>query len=512
MKKINLRTVIGCAAAAAMMAQTVVPVMASEEDGPDLSEHVTLVMYLYGGDGVANKDILAEINKKLTEDINAEIELKYIDWGDIGTKYPLLWAAGEEFDMAYSSLSATIPFYTLAKQGSLYDITDLLDCVPTLKERVPEGSWTAVSSGDRIYGVPTLGAGFNSYCYVYNKANCEEWGIDNVTDIASMEAYCDASVEHGMYPFNGGSEISMDFYKMLVDTTGNWVAAPGISTDEMYLVTTDYHDYTAVIHPAFTDEFADFVRMLDKWDEKGYWPTDILSASIGDKENYKSGLSTSYITHMGDWTGNYTAVHGALENQDIDAWYFAEDNNKIMQASPSQDITVINSNSRYPERCLMAIEKFMTDESYYRLWQYGIEGRQYEIVDGYVQKPEGYDESVDAGGFSAWAFSNTEFKIPSRSEHPSRYEKLADWSPAENHINDPYTGFSFDSTNVSAELSAISTVNSTLGVQLMLGKTDDVEAAIEEYRNQLTAAGIDTVLEELKSQLAEFTPLYDYSE
>jgi len=41
----------------------------------------------------------------------------------------------------------------------------------------------------------------------------------------------------------------------------------------------------------------------------------------------------------------------------------------------------------------------------------------------------------------------------------------------------------------------------------MLGKTDDVAAGIEEYRSQLKKAGIDTVIEELKSQLASFTPV-----
>ena len=472
----------------------------------DLSEHVTLVFYLYGSAGVANESILAEINRKLTEDINTSIEVKYIDWGDIGTKYPLIWASGEEFDMAYASVNTAVPFYTLAKQGSLYDITSIIDqYATTLKERVPETSWAATSSDGNIYGVPTLGNGYNSTGFVYNKANCEKWGISEVTDLESMIAYLDAAVANGIYPINGNSDIAMDFYKMLVDITGNWVTSPGISTEEMYLVTRDYNDINDVIHPAFTDEFAEFVTMLDEWDEKGYWPQDILSSTTGDKELYKNGKSASYLTHMGDWTGNYTGVHGNLADQDIDAWYFAEDNNKVMQSSPAQDITVVNADSKYPERCVLAIEKFLTDESYYDLWQYGIEGTQYVVKDGYLEKPEGFDETVDAGGFSAWAFSNTEFKIPLRTEHPSRYVKLDEWN--ENHLNDPYTGFSFDSSVVSTELSAISNVNSTLGIQLMLGKTDDVKAAIEEYRSQLKKAGIDTVIEELKKQLSEFTPI-----
>jgi len=478
----------------------------SQAGGTDLSEHVTLSFYLYGSPGVANADILKEINNKLTADINTSIEVKYIDWGDINTKYPLLWASGEEFDMAYASVNTAVPFYTLAKQGSLYNISGLLDsCAPVLKEKIDAAGWAAASTTDGIFGVPSLGAGYNTYGFVYNKANCSAWGISEVTDLASMEAYCDASVANGIYPINGNSEVAMDFYRMLEGMTGNWVPAPGIATSEMYLVCTDYNDYQEVIHPAFTDEFEEFVILLDEWAKKGYWPTDILSASTGDKEMYKNGQCSSYITHMADWTGNYTAIHGQLPDQDIDAWYFAEDHDKVLKSSPAQDLTVINVNSKYPERCLMAIEKFMTDESYYRLWQNGIEGRQYEIVDGYLEKPASYSEDVDGGGFAAWALSNNEYKIPLRVEHPSRYEKLEEWGA--DHINDPYIGFSFDDANVKAELSAISNVNSTLGIQLMLGKTDDVHTALQQYREQLTSAGIDTVIEELKTQLQAFVPV-----
>lgn len=469
----------------------------------DLTEHVTLSFYLYGSPGVANDDILAEINKKLTEDINTSIEIKYIDWGDIGTKYPLLWASGETFDMAYASVNTAVPFPTLAKQGSLYDISGILDCVPVLKETIAEDKWASTSSGEGIYGVPTLGAGFDSYGFVYNKANCEKWGIEPVTDLNSMIAYCDAAVENGVYPFNGNAEIHMDFYKMFIETTGNWVAAPGISTSELHLITKDFNDCKKeIVHPAFTDEFEAFVKMMDEWSKKGYWPKDILSASTGDKEMYKNGQSVSYITHMGDWTGNYTAIHGQLPDQDVDCWYFAEDHNKVKRNSSAQDITVINANSAYPERCLMVVEKLMTDESYYRLFQYGIEGRQYEVVDGFIEKPEGFDEKVDGGGFAGWALTNTEFKLPLKTEHPSRYDKVEQWT--KESIADPFEGFSFDPANVTSEIASISNVNSTLGIQLMLGKTENVETALQQYRDQLTQAGIDSVIEELNKQLADF--------
>jgi putative aldouronate transport system substrate-binding protein len=48
-------------------------------------------------------------------------------------------------------------------------------------------------------------------------------------------------------------------------------------------------------------------------------------------------------------------------------------------------------------------------------------------------------------------------------------------------------------------------VNSQLGIQIMLGKTGDPRAAVTQYRNQLTQAGIDRLIGEVKNQLANFT-------
>ena len=169
-----------------------------------------------------------------------------------------------------------------------------------------------------------------------------------------------------------------------------------------------------------------------------------------------------------------------------------------------ENSTVISMTSKNPERALMAIEKFMTDESYYNLIQYGIEGRQYEVIDGVVEKPATFDSAVDGGGFSVWSLRSDKFNIPYASEDPRRYELNEEWS--KNAIDNPYVGFNFDNSKVTTELAAISNVNAQLGIQILLGKTTmDPKEAVAEYRNQLQKAGVDTVIEEVKSQLAEFS-------
>lgn len=476
-------------------------------NGVDLSEEVNLIYYLWGGEGVANKNILAEINKKLKADLNTTIEIKYIDWGDINTKYPLLFASGEKFDMAHASPNATIPYSTLANQDALVDISSMLDTyAPALKAEIPESVWASSKVNGKIYGVPTLYSEFTPSGFVTRRDLAEKYGVTKVDSIKAMEQYMDAAKADGIVPLNGSATLSMDLYRLFIDTTSTWLSeAPGISTSEMFLAAKSAEGYTDVFHPAFTAEFEEFAVKMREWSDRGYWAKDALSSQQSAKDNFLNGLSASYITHMADWSGTYGTTNEKLKVE-TDFYTFAEDSGKIKRKMGVENSTVISASSEHPERALMVIEKFMTDESYYRLIQYGIEGVQYEVADGVAKKPEGFDAEKDGGGFSVWSLRNDKYNIPYASEDPRRYELNEKWNKTA--IDNPYVGFNFDTSNVTAEIASISNVNSQLGIQIMLGKTtQDPKAAVAEYRSQLEKAGINKVIEEVKSQLAEFTPV-----
>jgi putative aldouronate transport system substrate-binding protein len=475
--------------------------------GAGASGTVNLVYYLWGSEGPANRDILGAVNEKLRADINATVEVKYIDWPETSTRYPLLFASGEPFDMSHGGPGTSAPYYTLAAQGVLADITDLLDtAAPALKSAIPQETWNGTKFAGRIYGVPTLYSEFVTYGFVHSRNLRAKYGLDDIRSIEDMEAYMDAVVKNERFPPLNGSANDVNYlYHMMVALTGQWIGAPGIPQTLGYLVSTSPQNYRDIVHPAFTKEFEDWAVRMHRWNANGYWPRDILSAQISAKDNFNNGNSGSFITHQPDWTGNFGALARTQPGVETDFWCFAEGNHKIVRTMGVENSTLISVNSKNVERALMAIEKFMTEKDYYELIQYGIRGRQYEVRNGLLVQPAGFDSNVDGGGFAAWALRNDKFNIPQASEDPRRYLLNAAWDAVA--INNPFIGFSFNSNNVSTELSAISSVNSELGVQIMFGKTSDPAAAVERYRAQLTRAGIERVIAELKSQLAGFTPV-----
>jgi putative aldouronate transport system substrate-binding protein len=480
----------------------------SSDTGVDTSKEAKLVYYLWGSEGVANKDILGEINKKLKADLNATIEVKYIDWPDTATKYPLLFASGEEFDMSHASPGAPVSYFTLASQGALVDINDMLDKVaPKLKAEIPASVWENTKYKGQIYGVPSLYSEFTPAGYAYSSELLKKYGMEKITSLDDMTEYMDNVVANESFPaLNGKAEDAQNMYRMLVDTTEMWIDAPGISFNELNLVTKSPEDYKTVFHPALTQEFEDWAVKMREWADKGYWEKDILSSSLGGKDNFRAANSAGYMTHAQDWIGQYGADLKAQPESDPYFFTFAEANKKIKRKMGVDNSTVISTNSSNPERSLMVIEKFMTDESYYNLIQYGIEGKQYIIEDGVKKTPPGFDEKTDGGGFSAWSLRNDKFVVPSDTENPIRNSLFAEWDQVA--IDDPYNGFSFDPSNVTTEIASISNVNSQLGIQLMLGKTSKApKEAVADYRSQLEKAGIDKVIAEVEKQLAEFVPV-----
>jgi putative aldouronate transport system substrate-binding protein len=469
------------------------------------SKEVNVSMYLLGGEGLANKDAVAKINEILKKDINTTLTIKYIDWADITTKYPLLFASGEDFDLSYVSSNGAVPYSALAKQGSLMDITPLLDKVPTLKAAIPQEKWDQVKVNGKIYGIPNLYTEFIPYGFVSRDDLLKKYDLKPVTSISTMEAYMDAVVKNEKFaPLNGGPNDAQNLYNLFVGTTGKWLRAPGIPESDTYLVTKSASDYKTVMHPAFTQEFEDWAVKMHDWANKGYWPKDILSAQRGAKDNFTNGLSGSYITHMADWTGNYGPTLKTMPDVTTSFWCPSQDNGKILKTTANQNATGISINSKNPERALMVLEKLMTDETCYDLIQYGIKGRNYDLKDGKVIEAPTYDKDKDAIGFSGWSLRNDKFNIPYASEDPRRYTLNKDWEKIA--IDNPYATFNFDPSKVTTELSAIANANSTLGIQIMLGKTqDDPKKAVEQYRKQLTQAGIDKVIAEVNAQLQNYT-------
>ena len=138
----------------------------AEEAGPDISEEVTLVMYLIGDRPADNDEVFAKINERLKAEINATIDVKFMSWGEYEQKYPLIFASGEDWDIIYT---ADWCFYNAqaTKQG-FYEITQeaLETYAPMSAETMYPEAWEQAKVDDKVYMLPMNYKEITAYVYM----------------------------------------------------------------------------------------------------------------------------------------------------------------------------------------------------------------------------------------------------------------------------------------------------------------------------------------------------------
>ncbi len=153
------------------------------------------------------------------------------------------------------------------------------------------------------------------------------------------------------------------------------------------------------------------------------------------------------------------------------------------------------------------MEEIRQNKQFYHLLNYGIEGVQYDLVDGMRVRPANYNQEKHGYYSDLWGGRVDKFEIPSDTIYAD-YQDIFDEYKTYS-VPDPYGRFQFDLKPVQAEMAAISNVTYSLGPAIAYGKAGDPEKAVEDYRAKLKKAGIDKVLAELNRQLADYKAMME---
>lgn len=474
-----------------------------ETQGVDTSEKVDLVFYLLY-EAPTDTAPLEEASKLLEEKCNASVEFKYT--GLEGQAYQLLFTSGEEFDLVYVG---TDNYSKLAKDGALVDLKDMLETyAPQTMERTPEDMWKSATINGGIYAVPCRFTEYIPTSIVYRGDLLEKYGMDEIDSLEDLEEYFDNVLANEdiipFTPYPGWQGYYMQ--DMFLGLTDGWLPMEMVGMGGIQVACESKDNPKEIFYPAFTDEFVDFAKRMKEWNDKGYWQKDILSLEADPATEFMAGKTAAYFNHTQGYIGTYSDLIREQPDSDPRIYTFAEGNQKIYKNSTMANSTAISITSKKPERALYALDFMMNDKEINQLLLYGVEDVNYALDEnGKLTKPDNYDEAAHGYSFANWNLRVDENLIPAATDFPGGtaiYEEYGEFS-----FIHPYDAFVFDNTNVSNQITACTQVNSQLGQQILFGKVDDPEAAVEEYRQQLKTAGIDQILEEVKAQVEDYTPI-----
>ena len=480
----------------------------------DTSTPVDLVFYVCGDapeDEVAVEDA---INEVLKEKVNATIDMQFSTWTDWSQKYNLTVTTAAA-DLIY--VANWIDYGTLSAAGAFVELDDLMDTyAPDLVEQVPEDTLNMCRSNGELYAIPNTWAEYTSNGITYREDLRAELDLPKPDSIENFEAYMDGIKE--AYPDqqlltvtteeSTGTQVAFDAAWAVLGLQYPWVNVKGLD----YGLAADINSPSEVYDYWFSDDFVKDCKILKRWADKGYWSRSALS-DTNNSESYKNGLCVAQIAGMNP-NKQITAIsdfEDAGEGWESEYLAYGEVTGAIYPGHATQKATSIIRGCQNPERALMVLDLLMTDPELNGLIQYGIEGTHYEVdEDGFYKN---LSDKFNYEGFNTWNLRNGDIKLAQSTdvklqEYFDKYAELAEKCkyPGVNI----YEGFVEDYSEYSAERTAVSDVMREYLAPLQAGLVDDVDAAVEEFRSKVKAAGLDTVRESYEQQWADYCAEYDY--
>lgn len=426
-------------------------------------------------------DVWNKVNELMTERYNLKLNINMIDGRNFSQKIQMMNASQEPYDLAFTS-NWSNDYSTNVANGSLLDLTDKLpEVTPKLWDDLSDAEKKGAAVNGKIYAVPNWQVQARAMGFIFPKELLDKSGmsIDDFKSFDDLETYYGKIAEiDPVY----NSKNSLNWQVAMT----NYGYATLVKEGLPGVIDLKKEGKPQVINQFETDEFMEFCKMARKFVEKGYMP------SVTDNKNYDG---TGIIRCSG---GVINWKPGAGIEEERRKKYEIADK-KISDALLSTEsiistMTGVGVNSKHPDEALKVLEIMRTDKEIYNMLSFGLEGVDYEKLDG---------EFIRVNPDSNYTIPNWSIGSVAHSYILEGNPETL-WEDTKEHndsaIVSPLMGFQLDSEPILAELGNCETVLKEYIDTLQAGRVDP-EVAIPKLREELKVAGVDTVLEEVQKQI-----------
>jgi len=456
-------------------------------------DKVTVVGYLLGEAPPNARAVMDEINKKLEAEINANLKINYIPFGDIGTKYPLLLSAGEEFDFIYGS----IDYANNALKGGYREINmkDVEEYMPLTFKATSKQAWQDTLVNGKSYMIPQSFKELAAGAFFYREDLRKKYNVPEIKIPADLEAYFAAikNNESEFPPFDGNADDIASLFKLFM---GGWA-----NGDNLYNLNFDDPTYTVkgLLDDDFVADYKKAAEIIKAYHDKGYLPKNPFAQKTSARELIKSGKTGLF----GDSFEVYPqrATDFAAQGWEIGALPVTTSKGTTLMRPATGNGISFSRNSKNYERAMMVIDRIMQDPTYNMLVSFGIEGTDYVMKDGKLAAVPENKTPFPMYGLGFW--------MSNRDQHPSLESYTQDYIDKKNTLKEnavPYllNGFNPNLETLKTEVANIKNVMQQYEMPIRVGLAKDIDASIETLREKLRAAGAQKVIDEYKKQVAEY--------
>lgn len=472
-------------------------VSANNSDSDKTKEPVQIV-WMVGGNAPNKPDeVIKALNEKSAADIGITVDFRF-QGSDSSAVMQVLTAGESDVDIVFAC-NWFADYRSSANNNYFVDLTDILEeKAPELYKKVPSALWDGMKVGGRIYGVPTWKDSAETQFWIgevdvldnlgvtedFNKANARLASMN--TALEAIRGWMDEN------PENQSAEGAS--YPIMMDKRGDWsikIDWDILSAQDLEIGCKDFESDHPTVQWMYDDpEFVEDLKTLKYWADSGIsnglvaaqvdsHPRGIISRGIGwDGAQYTvwGGESVGYDTILAPAGGPYLKSSAALGSANC-----------------------IPLNSKKVDAALKYLEYINTNAEYRNMLAYGIPGVNYEDTgDGHYKNLTGSDWIAPNYTMASFDMLLVAEEVPDAD----MYKRICDG--VSTAPTNSLTGFCPDLSSVQNEIAACSSVVPEYAYALHRGDVEDVDAAIAEYREEMEALGLQTIIDELQRQVDEY--------
>lgn len=450
------------------------------------------VVTLPGTDYSASEAAREEaINAITVPAINCKIDIQEVWISEVANTTSMGVAGGEKLDIL--QVGTVTPLSSMVGSDILLDMNQdnlLQNRGPKLVELFGD-IMEAGNVGGKQLAVPGKVFNASSKGVFYNKTLADKYGIE-IPEKITFEEFSDILYQvHEADPdimayYSGEGNLNALQFQRSYESFGQ---------EASYGVVLDSSTDTTVVNLFDTDMFKEYCLEAFHWTQDGIQPGDPTDTNAAqDYFNAQSLFCVNVaINPEQEATWGSNAANAGFE---IGAARMVDP--IINNAGIVENMWGIAVNCERPDKAMDMLNYLYTDANVANILKYGIEGENYEFVEGSdkVIKPDG---SYDPVFLYVGDASQMYVKSPAGEDYVEQCEAL------ENEASiSPLCGYMFDDTNFQTESSVIYSTIMEYLPRLQNGMCDSEEdtlALIDEFNQRLDSAGINDVIAANQEQL-----------
>jgi putative aldouronate transport system substrate-binding protein len=444
------------------------------------------------GSEQTNQDaVYAKVSELCEKEIGMKFEPLMLSFGDYQDKLNLMLSGGDKLDILPMT-SSMASSYINAKQ--IADLSQYIDEYG--KDIISQMGETVAKSGavnGFIYGIPSNKESASKAGIVMRKDIVDELGIDvdslkTLDDLTAVFAKVKAA--HPELDVVSGTNMvsQIQEWDPLTDSFG---------------VLMDEGQSTKVVNLFETDLYKTRVNRVFNWYQAGYVKLDAATTTDTSSNLVKAGSLFSYFAPI---KPGYLTQASASDGREMVYAYIGKDDGTVSNMIGSANVNFfdwgIAQQSEDKVKAMQFLDFAYSSADFNNLMNFGIEGEDYEKVSGsnvLIDYPSGKDATSVYHLNMGWHLPNQFVGYVWNGNPEDIWQQYKDFNASATYSK--AFGFFYDSSTVSTQVTALSSVLTEYQKPLETGSVSDVESTLKDLNDKLYAAGLQEVMDLKQTQL-----------